>query len=295
LDPVVDLAALIRFFCNPAAAFLRERLGVRLIDPQGPLANLEPFVIERFAQEEVRERCLAVLRRGAEPREAEAVTRAEGGLPHGAVGAALFAQNAAWCARFAPHLAVLEAGGALPDRDVDLVVGEQRIVGTLTDLYSGGLRAYRPGKERGGDRVAWWIRHLALNAVAPDGMALQSSFLAEDAQGGWILRTLNPVADPLSVLATLLELYQEGKTRPVPFFPRAGFAYASTLKKTGDQEKARDAAAKVFAPPYANALAYSESRNPYVRLAFRGRGPLDALFERVTQIFFAPFLDACTE
>jgi exodeoxyribonuclease V gamma subunit len=95
---------------------------------------------------------------------------------------------------------------------------------------------------------------------------------------------LRPVAEPESVVRTLLALYWEGLRRPLPFFPRA--AHRACVA-TGDPLAAARATWERARTPQAPP---GEGDDPYNELAFRGRDPFDAEFLAIAHRVFDPLL-----
>jgi exodeoxyribonuclease V gamma subunit len=83
------------------------------------------------------------------------------------------------------------------------------------------------------------------------------------------------------LLADLIAVYQEGLTRPLPFFPRSAWEYVST---GGDPAKA---AARTWA---GNDYAWGESKDAYNQLAFRDSGIeiLEGEFEQLASRILGP-------
>jgi exodeoxyribonuclease V gamma subunit len=155
-----------------------------------------------------------------------------------------------------------------------------RLTGVLGNLSPQGLMAYRPAKVRANDRIAVWIRHLALNALAPDGVARTSCYAGEDA----VLR-FAPVEKPVALLEALVDLYLTGMTRPLHFFPSTACVYAERGEIDGDVRKTWQGTG------YAGD-GHCERDDPYYQVAFRGIDPLDAAFEHNARVVFGPMLEA---
>jgi exodeoxyribonuclease V gamma subunit len=153
-------------------------------------------------------------------------------------------------------------------------VGDVRLTGVLTGVSPEGLLTYRAAKVTVNDRLGLWIRHLALNAVRPKGVALTSRCIGQDA-----ILTLRPVNDPIGALKELLQLYFAGLVHPLHFFPRSACIYFergvidSYVKNTWAPARFADT------PP-------GERDDPYNELAYRGVDPLDEEFERIARTVF---------
>jgi len=153
--------------------------------------------------------------------------------------------------------------------EVDLDLPSVRLTGWLARLTPQGLFEYRLGKIRAKHRLALWLEHLVLNALAPPGVVLCSHYLGE--QEGL---QLAPVDDPWPHLHELAQLYQTSLSRPLPLFLETSYAYASSMWKYGDEDKARQAAYKCWRTgEYQKAPGECEIASTIT--AFRGRQPLE--------------------
>jgi exodeoxyribonuclease V gamma subunit len=168
---------------------------------------------------------------------------------------------------------------------VDRDLGPIRLSGWLRGVSPQGLLECRPTRAKPKDWIALWLRHLLLNSLRPPGVVPESLWLGEDEE---IL--LGPVEDPMLHLKTLAGVYWAGLSRPVPLFPEASFAYAERLHKGQDEERALSAARAAWV---GNEFSKKtpEGQDPYHRLVFRDRDPLDADFARLAREVFLPLLE----
>ncbi len=281
----VTLENLVRFFRNPARWLLRERLGIRPEADEEALDTREPFVLDGLANHGLLQQMLELHRDGRPMAEIAAVARAGGALPHGQVGECVFAGARERVTRFAGRL-----GRVLPRRDtepleLDLALGEFRLIGRVTGLTATGWVGYRLASMKAGDYLNLWLHHLAINAATPPGAAWNSHWVAEDRD---VL--LEPVADPAARLTELLELYWQGTRRVLHFFPRSALAYVEKLRAGKSEDEALGAARRIWAggdfqttPP--------ESADVYYQLAFRDTDPLDVEFTATAAMVFAPLFE----
>jgi exodeoxyribonuclease V gamma subunit len=271
----VEVADLIRFLRDTAAHFLRKRLGLRLPGLEDAQSDDEPFVIEagleRYA---LRGALLAGREDGQGTEEILATQRARGALPHGALGE----QEALEQLEIIDGLLARQnrlSGTPIAPLEIDRAIGDFRLQGELRDLTDAGLVLSRPAKLKPKDRLSAWVQHLVLCALAPGGVALRTAYVAED-----YTLLLSAVDEPISVLADLLDLYWEGLTHPVPFFPASSFAWFE--KRTYEAVE-----------PQWNGGQYNEAEGERlaVRIAFRGADPRGPAFEVCAQRVYQPIDD----
>ncbi|MEI2782108.1 MAG: exodeoxyribonuclease V subunit gamma [Candidatus Competibacter sp.] len=278
----VTLEGLARFFKNPARWLLRERLGIRPELEEEALATREPFVLDGLENYRLVDQMLELHLDRRPAAEIERVVRAGGALPHGQVGQCVFAEARARVTRFAGRL-----GRALPGRktewlNVDLALGDFRLTDRLTGLTPTGWVGYRLASMKAADYLDLWLHHLALNAAAPAGVALQSHWVAEDKDV-----ILEPVEQPELQFRALLELYWEGSRRLLHFFPKSALAYVERFRKEQDADKALRAAGGAWEGDEFR-QGFAERDDPYYRLAYRDTDPLDAEFAALAAAVFEP-------
>jgi len=273
----IPLARLLRFFDNPARFFVVNRLGIRIEDAAAPLEEREPFGVDGLTAYGLKQELLEIILAGGEPRELLPVARCRGILPPARHGEAVFAAAVEEAAAFSAKIAGKIAGNPpLAPLDFSLVVGDCRLSGRLDRIWPGRMIRYRCARMKALDQVRSWIEHLVLNAIRREGYPRETELLMADGS-----RTYAGVEDPAGVLATLLDLYREGLTAPLRFFPASAMEYGR--KQEWDLERAR----KKWADGYAFA---GEGDDPYFRLCFGGTDPFTADFERVAQALLAPLL-----
>jgi exodeoxyribonuclease V gamma subunit len=280
----VTLEGLMGFFRNPARWLLRERLGVRPDEDEEELETREPFVLDGLANHQLLGRMLELHREGRTTVEIRAVARGSGALPHGQVGECVFVQAQDRVTRFAGRL-----GRVLPRRDpepvdLELQLDGFELSGRLTGMTLAGRVGYRLASIKANDYLNLWLHHLALNVAAPEGVTLQSRWVAEDKE-----IVLEPVEDAATHLRAVLDWYGRGTRRLLHFFPKSALAYVETLRKDQNQdtEKALRAARRQWEGDDFQRLA-PERDHVYYQLAFRDTDPLDAEFEAVALAVFGP-------
>ncbi len=246
-DPLlkrIDLDTLLYFWKNPTSAFLRERLGVRLREADGPLADAEPFALEDFRDLDVRRLVVEGRLRGF---DAAPLVGALGWLPHGTPGQVLYEREAALVQqRLVKRLAAQTA--VQPPLPVELHLGDFVISGWLKGLWRQGLQGYEVQNLSGKQLVAIWIRHLVLQAIDPReiGRHTQWFCLGSDLkavkQGELQLLPLSSPHEAQDNLLNLLNFYWGGLSAPLPFFPKSSLAAATKLVEGAGRETAAKAA-----------------------------------------------------
>jgi exodeoxyribonuclease V gamma subunit len=284
-DEPIEVAALVQFFKNPAAALLRDRLGMRFEHGEEVLEDSEPFTLEGLASWSLKSELLESALHDRPLDQRLALVAARGDLPVGAFGHLCFERDRAAVEPLAeevrPHLS-----SPLPPLEFSLVLGTTRLQGWIHHRTRGGLLRWRAAKLNAWNQLELWIHHLALNAMQPGDGAAVSRLFAEDKS-----ITFGPVDDAAAHLQTLVDLYREGMRAPLPFMPLSAGACAEACGDNPDDalEKARR---RWERDGYGQR---GEALDPWCNLAFRGRDPLDERFREIACAVFAPLLAAREE
>lgn len=279
----VSLDRLLRFYGNPARFFLESRLGIRLEGTAEPLPEREPFAVEGLEGYLLKEELVDRVLRGGDPGELLPVMRARGLLPPARHGEAVFRRLATASTEFAGRVKKQVAGQTpLEPLDFAVELGEFRLSGRLDSLWTNRMLRHRFARVKSRDLVRTWLEHLVLNCLAKEGYP-RTSVLVMDGKPNAFTR----VADPVPLLTALLDLYGEGLTVPLRFFPESSLAYAG--KGDWDLDRARKKWEKGF-----NDFA-GEGDDPWFRLCFGEVDPFDPEFERVSRAVFGPLLDHLAE
>jgi exodeoxyribonuclease V gamma subunit len=251
------------------------------------LENREPFGVDYFGREVLRELALDELRQGQPAQTAWRLADADGLLPHGGFGKAIFAKEQAVTESVAPMLLPLLANPLLDPLPVFLEAEGVRLEAVLTGVSQQGLLRWRLQKLSPRDEFALWINHLALCALAPPKVECRSLLVGETTS----IR-FNPVQNAVEEMGKLLGFYRLGLYRPLPFFVKSAAAYLETSIKK-DREDALSAAHKIWdVPAFRNNGQFGESENAYYQTVYADIDPLDQDFERLSQEILGPMFAA---
>lgn len=237
----VDLRQLMRFWRHPVRYFLERILGLHVRDGEIVVAESEPFALDRLQHYQLRRETVADLLAGMPEERIRCDLEAGGQLPQGGFAQVEFSAIAQISTDFARHLRTLQTHPLEPV-EIDRPLGPFRITGWLTDLYPEGRVTWRAGALKGADLIELWTHHLVLNLLAPPGMAPQSIHLSYDTtqKNNPVRRTtFGPLAGAAVHLRQLLDLYWQGLTRPLPFFPETSLAWAKAAGTGQEEERAR--------------------------------------------------------
>jgi len=136
---------------------------------------------------------------------------------------------------------------------------------------------YRCAKLNAKDRIRAWIEHLVLNAVRQEGYPSETLLIMTNDTA-----TYSRVENAAIVLKSLLDLYWQGLSLPLRFFPSSAMAYAD--KQKWDINKAR---AK-WEDGYNDIPG--EGSDPYFRLCFGRTEPFTEDFEKTARAVLEPLM-----
>jgi exodeoxyribonuclease V gamma subunit len=276
----VAIGQLIRFFGNPTEFIFNQRLGIYLRDEGLVFEETEPFEVQGLEKYDLEQ---GLVERGSNDRslpETFPAFRAAGQLPHGRPGECFFQGTCQSIADFLEELRPFREGGPLAPLEVDLALGEFRVVGRIDRLYPRGLLHFRYAKVKPKDRLRIWILHLLVNRIGLPGYPQEARLFGQDKSCGY-----PPVKDSEARLLELLELYWQGLQRPLHFFPYTSWVYVEALWK----EKEKVEALRLSRAAWEGSdFSRGEGEDPYYQVCFEHRDPLDEEFQSLAERIFRP-------
>ena len=274
----VTLSGLISFFQQPARFFLRERFGLSLGEYNQALPIREPFVLEGFSTEDIRNAIFQELEKGREVGDALPLLRAQGLLPHGKPGDLLFYREVDVTRTFFDGIQPLPT---LRREPFTLSLGDFYLSGVVNQLDEEGRKVYSLGNLSYWSWLDIWLHHLALNALEGRAYGCQTFIYSPEKN-----HILKPVEDAGGQLAQLLAWYWQGLREPLPFFPKTGFNM---------MEQKEPEISKVMSTWEGSGSFAGESEKPEYRLLYRDENPLEtqaADFLQIAQDVYGQMFNA---
>jgi exodeoxyribonuclease V gamma subunit len=279
----VDLAQLRRFYRNPTACFLKQRLGLRLDEDKELAEGREPFALHALDAYSLEQELVARALAGEELADAYPIARSRGLLPAGVAGELVFQDAVASAKTFAASLVPLIQGEPLAPVDFAFAAAGFQLTGRASQIWPQHLLRYRCAAVKAKDRLDLWMEHLLLQTAGKPACPRRSVLVAKEA--AWSFR---PVVNAPEILSQLLSCYWEGLRAPLPFFPQSACAFAERRRQGKTREEALNAARKTWE---GDRKSRGESDDPYYQLNW---GKVDALGERFTALaleIFGPLFD----
>ena len=288
-ERVLSLDALRRFLRDPADAFLRHRLGLRLAEAEEAGDDLDLLAAPSHGLEKhaLRQAVLAGLQAARDPAALRRELSARGMLPAGATGMRVFSGLARELAPYAEAHRRWRGEEPPASRAFELDLGGVRLQGRLADVHAGGALRVRIGKDTGTSA----IRH-GLDWLVASALGLPLVEVRDDPDGG-IGAYAKPALEPAQArdaLRSLLALRDAGLRAPLPFAPYSSWAFYTGK----DAKRGIDAAADKWRGSSDN--GYAEGNGEALRQAFRGRDPFaDAASRQAfADAAYAVFTAVCT-
>jgi exodeoxyribonuclease V gamma subunit len=280
-ERTLTLDDLARFFANPAAYFLERRLGLKPSAALQPLEEREPFEVAGLERYAMRQELLEAVLEGGDGGAMLPRFRSRGLLPPASHGELLFRKMLVEVEEFAAKVLELKRNGAFAQIDLDLDLGGFRLTGRLDHLLPDGQLLYRCARMRAQDRLRSWLLHLAYHA-AGRGDAHETLIVTLDRSISY-----RPVAGATERLEALLDLYREGLSEPLPFFPRASLGWAEKAGKPEDER--RKAALSEWLDGFGG--RDGEGSDPAIRRCFGEEPPFGERFAAIADALLQPMIE----
>ncbi len=283
----VDLHELVRFFSHPTRYLLVKRIGIAPIEENRILDTSEHFTLKGLARYKLENDILEHLLQGDDCNRLYRIKKAVGDLPHGEIGKIYFTRMVSELRSFHKTLAKLIDGQELRRQQVTLTIGDFTVTGELDTVGANGLVLYRYGNLNPKDIIRSWINHLMLNSIYDTktaGNNIHTYHASKDAIYRYV-----PVAEWMLYLEQLLNLYWQGLTTPLCFFPRASHAFARQIHKGKSEQEALHNA--VIAWEGNKYTINGEKNDPYNRLCCKNINLSSPIFMEQARKVFMPALE----
>ena len=279
----VTVDQLAGFFGNPARFFATERLNLKLPRPKSAISDREPIEKDALENYDLKTELLELRLGETKLIETLAMLKAEGKLPLGRVGDARHRELCDEVEAFHERLAPFHPEQRAAAGEIDLVIGEFRVQGSLPAATPSGPLLFRPATLKAKDLVRAWVTHILWQVAA--GPAAGRTILVGERAKEKKERSIvafGAVPDAAGILANMLGLYWRGLSEPLRFFPATSLAFVEA-----DPEEAFSEARKAWRTDDHHR---GEESDDYVALCFSRVDPLDSEFALNARAVFLPLL-----
>lgn len=234
---LIDLNDVVRFFKHPQKYFLNRRLNLRLNEITAQAEEREPFALTTLERYTIHQHWLNTLLTNKTPSLKH--LQAQGKWLVGTPGQLEFIATQTKLSAFSARIQHLNLGAPLEDLNLDISVGNFRLIGKVSHLYQHGSAFYRYADIKGKDFIEAWLQHLLLNRLYPHTTHL----ISKDYD-----LTLHPeysqsTPEQPDYLLEIINCYVRGQSQANAFFTDAAFSYFKT-KKNSDAEKSLEKSLK---------------------------------------------------
>ena len=262
----VQLLHLKQFLKHPCKTFFNRRLDIYFELDSHEQDNDEPFALDNLQQYHLKGQQFEVALEGRSLENLFSEIKATGELPLSEFAPLIFNRDL----QSMIDLADITMGyfvGEIETVTVDLKFAEKRLLGELTDHCQNGLVRIKTGGIKGKDILTLWLEHLCYCITHAEN--LNSTLLG---QGNGIFFDEVPSDYAYQRLSELIELYELGLQRPLPFFIQSAFAWC-TLVNLQQPDcfiledidfETRAEAQKAALDIFANTRGFSEGSDPYI-------------------------------
>ena len=275
---VISVKDLILFYRNPARYFLEKRLCLKLPAPLRDEEDSEPFSLDPLTAYHIKQALVDSHLKSEDEHFIYNVKHAEGSLPVGSAGDYYFEQLNRQAAEYARRVSAHLKGEPLADCNIDLRIGDYRLIGVLDHLYGAHRIYYRMATLKMNDYLSGWITHLILNNVPDRGLPQTSLIL-----GGDSFWKLKPVQNAEELLRVMIRYFCQGRTKPLKFFARASWEYAQALWLKGKSSEDAIRAASLIWSGNDSHFLDAESQETSCKICFENDQPIDREFAQTAQ------------
>ena len=210
----IDIDQLCRFFANPAKFLLAQRLGIYLEEEEALLEETEPFEVKGLERYQLEQELVEKGQEKGGLKETFPAVKASGQIPHGVPGECFYRETCQGIGSFLGRLSSYRQGKMLEPVELDLRIGEFRLLGRIESIYANGLLHFRYANVKPKDRLRIWIHHLVLNRVKNQAYPCNGILAGRDVDCKY-----RPIQESEVLLQDLLKIYWQGLMEPIHFFP----------------------------------------------------------------------------
>ena len=279
LEPTreLELDELIRFADSPSKYFVRNRLGMELDTRDDEVEDEEPLDLNAL---EVWQLKSDLAGSGtADEDQTIKLAAARGLLPPANLGLVQHRESSAQVAALIEKLHLLGRHSDAPRHEVDVVLGDTRLVGGIEhfDAGSNQLLWWRIGRIRAKDMIGVWLRLLALICDRQEPAEALLLGCGKEVDETVLTGPAPTAAGPL--LRDWIDAWRLGQERPLPLFPATSWEWTAKEDWNWATENAW------------SGQAWSEGHDPSHRLVF-GENPCNQQFKDLARRLLNPLRSA---
>jgi exodeoxyribonuclease V gamma subunit len=279
----IDVETLCRFFSNPAKFLLERRLGIFLDAQATTPEDRETIELTTLDKFEIAQNLFRSRQSGMDLEEFRPIQQALGQLPPAHMGDALYNEMSLDADSFFNRIETYVQEKFCDPLDVDDEISGFRLSGRLADIYDHGNIHLRYANRKASDLLRLWIHHLIYCRLKPENLPSDSLLISKN---GAIKISYTPKSK--EILESLLQLFRQGLSQPLHFFPESSLEYIQRVQKNPDNpQRALNFASKKW---LGSEYHRGESADAYYQLCFKNLDPMDRSFEEIARRIYRPLL-----
>ncbi|MBU1397885.1 MAG: hypothetical protein KKH85_03165, partial [Proteobacteria bacterium] len=284
---ILNMESLCNFFTNPAKYLLQKRLGIYLEEKESVLSDKENFDLTGLDNYFVNQDLVADVQAGRPPDYILKAYKAEGRLPHGNIGEILLKESVIDAETFVRKIEEYKRDSQPSILDIDMTIDDFSLTGRLANIYESGMLNFRYAAMKTKDILRAWIYHLVLCSNRDMGLPSNTALVCMDKTA-----LFNPVENSRENLVALLNLYWEGLSKPLHFFPDSSDEYVRQVHiKKKDRKDSMQAVRNKW---LGSKFSRGEFDDPYYNACFRNSDINDIFndsFVKNSESVFLPLLN----
>ena len=279
----IPIEQLVKFFTHPVKFLLQERLGIYLQMQQVLPLETEPFALDNLEKYSFNQILVEKALKNQDLSNYHAIAKATGELPHGVVGEYIYAQQFEKTQQFIDKVKPYLDQEKVTSPSVNLTIGKWQLIGHLPNTWANGLTFYRHANLKTKDYLKSWIYHVILNNLDIT-LPKQSVLIGQDK-----IVHYKTVENSQHVLHQLVNIYWQGLSEPLPFFPESSLSFIQTWFKGKTEEEAIIQAKKIW---FGSDYFTGESEDDYYTLGLKHieASLFDDTFITLAHTIFEPLL-----
>ncbi len=226
----IELEDLIRFSESPSRDFLRNRLGMALGAREDDVEDDEPLDLNALEVWQLKSELSG--KDALDDETAHRLAAARGLLPAGNLGCIEYRKSATQVAMLDAELQRFDAHRQAPVEGVEVDLERVRLIGAVDQFERerNELLFWRIGRVRPKDRIATWLRLLALIGSRNETASAHLLGCGKEIEEVVVAGPDPDVARKL--LGHWTSTWREGRRRPLPFFPATSWEWLAKNKWT---------------------------------------------------------------
>ncbi len=245
---IINISDLFLFFRHPQQHFLQQQFGIRLSGLSADAEEREAFSLDKLEAYGINQQWIDQLLNN-QPYPLKNL-QAQGRWISGTAGELAFSQQQQIINEFVERIKQQDLGPKKSNITIDIVIGEVRLIGNLSQIYEQGCLLYRYADLKGKDFMQAWLQHLILNQL----QATNTHLLSKDET-----LVFNASDEQSNSLEKLVELYRLGQQHPNTFFTESSFEYVKQALKLKKSTRSKKPALNMAEEQFIKEMAYEPS------------------------------------